>query len=58
MVLESRPEDGDNLDATPEPPNGRSSLFDCHVTEELAGAEDTAQEMQEEEDWIDENEWL
>jgi len=28
MVLESRPEDGEDLDETPEPPNGRHHLFD------------------------------
>jgi len=55
IVLESRPEDGDDLNKTPEPPNGRYHFFDCNVWAEWAGAEDTAQEMQEEEEWIDED---
>jgi hypothetical protein len=58
LVIESRPEDGDDLDKTPEPPNGRYPFFDRDVWEEWAGAEDVAREMQEEEEWIDENEWL
>jgi len=31
LVLESRPEDGDDLDETPEPPNGRYPLFDHDI---------------------------
>ena len=58
MVLESRPEDGHDLDETPEPPNGRYPFFDRDVWDEWAGAEDAAREMQEEEEWIDEDEWL
>ena len=58
MVIESRPEDGDDLDETPEPPNGRYPFFDRDVLDEWAGAEDMAREMQEEEEWIDEDEWL
>jgi len=57
MVLESRPEDGDDLEGTPEPANGRHPFFDRDVWDEWAGAEDTAREMQEEEEWIDEEEW-
>jgi len=58
MVLETRPEDGDDLDETPEPPNGRNPFFNRDVWDEWAGAEDAAWEMQEEEEWIDEDEWL
>jgi len=58
MVLESGPEDGDDLDETPEPPNGRYPFFDRDVWDEWAVAEDAAREMQEEEEWIDEDEWL
>ena len=58
VVLESRPEDGDNLDETPEPPNGRYPWFDREVWDEWPGAEDAAWEMQAEEQWIDEEEWL
>jgi len=58
MVLESRPEDGDDLDETPEPPNGRYPFFDRDVWDEWAGAEDAVRETQEEEEWIDEDEWL
>jgi len=57
LVLESRPEDGDDLYETPEPPNGRYAFFDGEVWDEWAGVEDAPQEMQEEE-WIDEDEWL
>jgi len=57
LVLESRPEDGDDLDETPEPPNGRYPLFDRDVWDEWAVVEDAPQEMLEEE-WIDEDEWL
>jgi len=57
LVLESRPEDGDDLDETPEPPNGRYAFFDRDVSDEWAGVEDAPQEMQEKE-WIDEDEWL
>ena len=56
MVLESHPEDGDDLDETPEPPNGRYPFFDRDVSDEWAGAEDAAREMQEEEEWIDQDE--
>jgi len=58
MVLESHSEDGDDLDETPEPPNGRYPLFDRYIQDEWASAEDAAREMQEEEEWIDEDEWL
>jgi len=34
MVLDSRPEDGDDLDETPEPPNGRYPFFDHEVWDE------------------------
>ena len=58
MVLESRPEDGEDLDETPEPPNGRYPFFDRAIWEESAGAEDAAPAMEEEEEWTDEDEWL
>jgi hypothetical protein len=56
MVLESRPEDGDDLDETPEPPNGRYPFFDRDVWDEWADAEDAERETQEE--WMNEDEWL
>jgi len=34
MVIESRPEDGEDLDETPEPPNGRYTFFDRAIWEE------------------------
>jgi len=52
LVLESRPEDGNDLDETPEPPNGRYPFFDRNVWDEWAVVEDAPQEMQEKE-WID-----
>jgi len=58
MVIESRPEDGADLDETPEPPNGRYPFFNCAIWEESAGAEDTARATEEEEEWFDEDEWL
>jgi len=59
MVLESRPEDGEDPDETPEPPDGRHPLFDSdEVWDNSAGAEYGTREMQEEEEWIDEDEWL
>jgi len=50
MVLEPRPEDGDNLDQTPEPPNGRYPFFDRDVWDEWADAQDAALEMLEQEE--------
>jgi len=58
MVLESRPEDGEDPDETPEPPDGRYPFFDREVWDDSAGAEYGTREMQEEEEWIDEDEWL
>jgi len=58
MVIESRPEDGEDLDETPEPPNGRYPFSDRAIWEESAGAEDAARAMEEEEDWFVEDEWL
>jgi len=58
MVHESRSEDGDDLDETPEPPNGRYPFCDRAVWDEWAGAEDAARRMQEEEEWIDADECL
>jgi len=58
MVIESRPEDGEDLDETPEPPNGRYRFFDRAIWEESAGAEDAARAMEEEEEGFVEEEWL
>jgi len=56
MVLESRHEDGEDLDETPEPPNGRYPFFDSDVWDELAGGEDSVKEMRDEES-VDDKEW-
>jgi len=58
MVIMSRPEDGEYLDETPEPPNGRYLFFNLAIWEEAASTEDAAREMKDEEDWFDEDEWL
>jgi len=58
MVIESRPEDGEDLDETPEPLNARYPFFDRAIWEESAGAEDAARAMEKEEEWFDEDEWL
>ena len=58
MVLESRPEDGEDLDESPEPASRRYRLFDRAIWEESAGAEPAAWAMEQEEEWIDEDEWL
>jgi len=58
LVIESRPEDGEDLDETREPPNGRYLLFVHAIWEESAGTEDAARAMEEEEEWFDEDEWL
>jgi len=58
MVIESRPEDGEDLDETREPPNGRYPFFDSAIWEESAGAEDAARAIEEEEEWFDEDKWL
>ena len=52
MVLESRPEDGEDPDETPEPPDGRHPFFDREVWDDSAGAEYATREMQDEEEWI------
>jgi hypothetical protein len=57
MVLESRREDGEDLDETPEPPNGRYPFFDRDVWDESAGGEDSVREMRDEES-VDDEEWL
>jgi len=54
----SRPEDGEDPDETPKPPDGRHPFFDREVCDDSAGAEYATGEMQEEEEWIDEDEWL
>jgi len=56
MVIESRLEESEDLDETPEPPNGRNPFFNRAIWEELAGAEDAARAMEEEEEWFDEDE--
>jgi len=58
MVLESHPKDREDPDESPEPHNGRHPFFDPEVWDDSAGAEYAMREMQEEEAWIDENEWL
>jgi len=50
MGIESRPEDGEDLDETPKPPNGRYPLFDRAMLEESPGPEDSAPSMEEEEE--------
>jgi len=57
MVLESRREDGEDLDETPKPPNGRYSFFDCDVWDESAGGEVSVREKRDEES-VDDEEWL
>jgi len=57
MVLESRREDGENLDKTPKPPNRRYLFFDSDVWDESAGGEDPVREMRDEES-VDDEEWL
>jgi len=58
LVLESHSEDGQDLDETAEPRNGRHPFFDLEVWDDLAGAEYATRDMQEEEQWIDKHEWL
>jgi len=58
MVIELRPEAGEDLGETPAPPNGRYPFFDHAIWEESAGAEDAARAMEEEEEWFDKDEWL
>jgi len=58
MAIESRPEDGEDLEETPEPPDGWFRFFDRAIWEESAGAEDAARAMEEEEEWFDEDECL
>jgi len=57
MVLKSHREDGENLDETPEPPNGRYPFFNHEVWDESAGEEDSVREMRDEES-VDDEEWL
>jgi len=58
MVHESRPEDGEDPDETSEPTDRRHRVFDLEVWDDSAGAEYATREMQEEEEWIDKDEWL
>jgi len=57
MVLESRRDDGEDLDETPEPPNWRYLFFDRDIWDESAGGEDSVREMRDEES-VDDEEWL
>jgi len=57
MVLVSRREDGEDLDETPEPSNGRYPFFDRDVWNESAGGEDSVRAMRDEES-VDNEEWL
>jgi len=57
MVLESRRENGEDLDETTEPPNGRYPFFDRKIWDESAGGEDSVREMRDE-DSVDDEEWL
>ena len=58
MVIESSPEDGEDLNEITEPPNGRYRFFNRAIWEESAGAEDAAKAIEEEEEWFDEDAWL
>jgi len=57
MVLKSGREDGEDLDETPAPPNGRYPFFARDVGDESAGGEDSLREMRDEES-VDDEEWL
>jgi len=57
MVLESRREEGEDLDETPRPHNGRCPFFDRDLWDESAGGEDSVRKMQDEES-VDDKEWL
>jgi len=57
MVLESHRKDGEDLEETPEPPNGRYLFFDRDVWDESAGGEDSVREMWDKES-VDDEEWL
>ena len=56
--LRQDPEDGEDLDETHEPPNGRYPFFNRAIWEESAGAVDGARAMAEEEEWFDADEWV
>jgi len=58
MVIASRPEDGEDLEETLEPPNGTYPFFDRAIWAESAGAEDAARAMEEWQEWFDEDEWV
>jgi len=57
MVLESGHKDGEDLDETPEPPNGRYPFFDRDVWDKSAGGQDSGREMRDEES-VEDEEWL
>ena len=50
MVLESRPDQGEEGVQTPEPANGRNPFFDRKVWDHPGQVEDTVGAMQEEEE--------
>jgi len=54
MVLESLGEDGEDLQETPKPHNGRYPFFDRDVWDEPAGGEDSVREIRDEESVDDE----
>jgi len=47
MVLESLHKNGENQDATPEPPNRRYSFFDRYIWDKSAGGEGSVMERRE-----------
>jgi len=57
MVLNSRREDREDLDETPEPPNGTYPFFDRDIWDESAGGEDCVREMRDE-DSVDDKAWV
>jgi len=58
MVLEACLEDEEDTDEIPVPPYGRHPLFDCQLWDNSACAEYATREVQEEEDWMEQDEWL
>jgi len=57
MVLESRREDGEDLEETPTLPMGGLHFFDRDVWDESAGGEDSLREMRDEKS-VNNEEWL
>jgi len=58
MVIESQPEDFEDLDEIPETRNGMYPFFNRAIWEQSAGEEDAARAMEEEAEWFDKHEWL